>query len=167
MAVIDIIKNIGTVAGCLVSCVALAGAFIKPFRQFIINKVSKISNKDIYDAEIKRLNDEIAKANNEIQVLNNEIQILKDTLCDVVKSTQEIKEIIFDNEADRLRGELFTYGNRCRRGIPLTLEEFRQIQEVYQKYNKKLHCNSIGTDEYHFIKDYYESLDNQEMLKEK
>ncbi len=160
MTVIDIIKNIATVVGCVISCITLLGILIKPIRQFVITKITDISNKNIYEVEIKKQNEEIEEEKTEIQEIKN-------TCDDIVSSVQEVKNLVFQNESDRLRGELFACGNRCRRGIPLSLEEFRYIQEVYQKYSEKLHCNSIGSDEYHFIKEYYESLDNQEMLKEK
>lgn len=158
MSIVEVIKNIGTVVGCIISCITLLSLLIKPIRQFIISKITKLSNKDIYDIEIKKQSDEIAKE-------KAEIQEIKTTCNEIVDNVSEIKSLVFQNESDRLRGELFSCGNRCRRNIPLSLEEFRYIQEVYQKYSEKLHCNSIGTEEYEFIKAYYYSIDNQSNIK--
>lgn len=153
MSIIEIVKNIATVIGCIISFITLIGIVIKPIRQFIILKIAQLSNKDIYEVEIKKQSEEIEEEKTEIQEIKN-------TCNEIVNSVDEIKNLVFQNESDRLRGELFNCGNRCRRGIPLALEEFRYIQEVYQKYNEELHCNHNGTDEYNFIKEYYESLDN-------
>lgn len=75
----------------------------------------------------------------------------------------KIANQVFENERDRLRGELFNCGSRCRRGIPLTIEEYRFISSVYEKYSNSLHANSIGTDEWHFIQEYFnnQSLNHQ------
>lgn len=158
MTAIDVIKDIAAVVGCIISCITLSGFLIKPIRQFFVKKVSELSNRDLYEAEIKKQSKELADEKDEMQDIKNSCNA-------IAKSVEELKILVFQNEADRLRGELFNCGNRCRRGIPLTLEEFRYIQEVWAKYDKKLHCNSIGTQEYYFIKEYYESLDNQEALK--
>ena len=146
MSYIEIIKNIATIVGCIISCITLAGIIIKPLRTKIFNKIISITNSDQIKIQEKKLAEEDIKINKLTKICEEN-----------VKSTRELKQIIFDNESDRLRGELFNCGNRCRRGIPLSLEEYRFIQSEWQKYNGKLHCNSIGEDEYRFIVKYYDS----------
>ena len=60
-----------------------------------------------------------------------------------------------DNEADRLRSELFDCGNRCRRNIRLHPEEMEHIRVVYNKYSEGLHQNGTGETEFKFITNYY------------
>ena len=96
-----------------------------------------------------------------------DIKELKTTVNQVVDIISELKDRILKNESDRLRSELFSCGNRCRRDIPLSGEEFRHIQDVFIKYSEDLKCNGIGEDEYNFIKDYFNSKNNQEKLNKK
>ena len=70
-----------------------------------------------------------------------------------------VEENVLENEADRLRSELFDCGNRCRRGIRLHPEEMEHIRVVFTKYSQKLRQNGTGEAEYNFICDYYNHQD--------
>lgn len=98
---------------------------------------------------------------------DEDIQELKITVNQIVDIVQELSDRIFKNEADRLRSELFDCGNRCRRRIPLSGEEYRHIQGVFRKYSKELHENGSGEDEYNFITTYFNSTFNQDKLNRK
>lgn len=156
----EVIKLISSILGLIISAGTICGFCIKPLRKFIINKISKWSNRESQDNAIQTQNEMIQKQ-------NETIKEIKDTVNQVVAIVSELSDRIFKNEADRLRGELFDCGNRCRRHIPLSGEEFRHIQEVFKKYSEELHCNSIGEDEYNFIKDYFNSEANQDRLNKK
>lgn len=71
----------------------------------------------------------------------------------------QVKENVLENEADRLRSELFDCGNRCRRNIRLHPEEMEHIRAVYTKYSNVLHQNGPGEAEFNFITDYYNHQD--------
>ena len=158
--VMEVLKLISTILTLIISLTTVCGFCIKPLRKFIINKISKWSNRESQDNAIQTQNEMIQKQ-------NETIKEIKDTVNQVVAIVSELSDRIFKNEADRLRGELFDCGNRCRRHIPLSGEEFRHIQEVFKKYSEELHCNSIGEDEYNFIKDYFNSEANQDRLNKK
>lgn len=147
MTFLEIIKTGGAVCGSALSILAFIMVIIKPIRKKVVSKIITVTHKKEIEAHGKELNS------------------LAQELSEVKGVINEIKELLFINEKDRLKGELFNCGNRCRRGIPLQLEEYRYIQEVYQKYSDELHCNHNGTEEYNFIRDYFNSLDNQEKLK--
>jgi hypothetical protein len=68
---------------------------------------------------------------------------------------EQVKSNVLENEADRLRSELFDCGNRCRRRIRLHPEEMDHIRDVYRKYSEVLHKNGPGEKEFNFITDYY------------
>lgn len=164
---LEIIKNASAVIGFVLSAITLCSLCIKPIRRFIVRKVKQWCNSEEQNKAIQAQNEAIKAQNEVIQREDKDIREMKATLQQVVDIVAELKERIFQNEADRLRSELFDCGNRCRRGIPLSGEEFRHIQVVFKKYSVELKCNSIGEDEYYFIKDYFNSKSNQEKLNKK
>lgn len=164
---LEIIKNASAVVGFILSATTLCSLCIKPIRKLIVRKVKQWCNSEEQNKAIQAQNEIIQKQNEAIQKEDNAIQEIKQTLQQVVDIVSELKDRIFQNEADRLRSELFDCGNRCRRDIPLSGEEFRHIQDVFKKYSVDLKCNGIGEDEYNFIKDYFNSKANQERLNKK
>ena len=129
-------------------------------------------------AEVKQLlsdvnshysKDNITKRNNWMQgvdqsVENNEklIQTLGGKMDKILESHEhlknelgQVKSNVLENEADRLRAELFDCGNRCRRNIRLHPEEMEHIRVVFNKYSNVLHQNGPGEREFNFINDYY------------
>ena len=119
-------------------------------------------NKD----NITKRNDWMNGVNNSVK--NNDVLIEKldgkiDKLLDANESLKsqldQVKSNVLENEADRLRSELFDCGNRCRRNIRLHPEEMDHIREVYKKYSVVLKQNGPGEKEFNFITDYYNHQD--------
>ena len=137
----EIFKNIATVVGCISACIALLVTIIKPLRQKLIDSFVKKSQ------DAKR-NDKIDKMDKKIDTLLESNKTLNDRLTRVEKN-------VLDNEADRIRAELFDCGNRCRRGIRLHPEEMEHIRAIYHKYKNVLHQNHEGDAEFDFITQYY------------
>ena len=141
----EIFKNIATVVGCISACMALLVAIIKPFRQTIINSFIRKSQDTKRDQTIKSMDKKI------------------DTLLENHKTFESrlnsVEKNVLDNEADRLRSELFDCGNRCRRGIRLHPEEMEHMRAVFHKYSDVLHQNGTGEDEFRFITNYYNHQD--------
>lgn len=154
---LDTIKNIATVTGCGISLFTFCGLLIKPLRKRLVSWFVKVTYRDRI-AEIEKQVADIKQEKAEYEKHNKEL------LVEIIDKLNELNKRTFENERDRLRGELFNTGNRCRRGQALYPDEFRYIQAVYDKYTNELHENSIGTDEYNFIRDYFESPQNQEMI---
>ena len=137
----EIFKNIATVVGCISACMALLIAIIKPLRQGIINSF-------IEQSEDTARNDKIDKMDKKIDLLLANHKTFEDRLNSVEKN-------VLENEADRIRAELFDCGNRCRRGIRLHPEEMEHIRAIYHKYKDVLHQNHEGDAEFDFITQYY------------
>lgn len=137
----EIFKNIATVVGCISACIALLVTIIKPLRQKIIDSVVKKSQDTNRD-------DKIDKMDKKIDKLLEKNQSLDDRLT-------RVEENVLNNEADRIRAELFDCGNRCRRGIRLHPEEMDHIRAIYHKYKDVLHQNHEGDAEFDFITQYY------------
>ena len=141
----ELFKNIATVVGCISACMALSIAIIKPLRQSIIDSFVKKSQDTIRDEKIDKMNEKIDK-------LLEKNEQLEDKIARVEKN-------VLDNEADRIRAELFDCGNRCRRGIRLHPEEMEHIRTIYHKYKKVLNQNHEGDNEFDFITNYYNHQD--------
>lgn len=100
--------------------------------------------------------DDSVKSNDElIQKLDGKMDKLLETNEALTTQLEQVKSNVLENEADRLRSELFDCGNRCRRRIRLHPEEMDHIRDVYRKYSEVLHKNGPGEKEFNFISDYY------------
>ena len=137
----DTIKDIAAVVGCISACIALLTTIIKPLRQRFIDAIVKKSKDTSRDDKIDKMDKKIDKL-----LANN--KCLEDRLTSVEKN-------VLDNEADRIRAELFDCGNRCRRGIRLHPEEMEHIRAIYHKYKDVLKQNHEGDAEFDFITQYY------------
>ena len=137
----EIFKNIATVVGCISACIALLITIIKPLRQRVANSFIKKSQDTKRDETIDNMDKKIDK------LLENN-KCLNDRLTRVEKN-------VLDNEADRIRAELFDCGNRCRRGIRLHPEEMEHMRAIYHKYKHVLKQNHEGDAEFDFITQYY------------
>lgn len=137
----EVIKNIAAIVGCIMTCLGLLTAIIKPLRQRIIDSFIKKSKDSKRDEKIDKMDKKIDK------LLEN-YERLSDRLTSV-------EENVLENEADRIRAELFDCGNRCRRGIRLHPEEMEHIRTIYHKYKNVLHQNHEGDAEFDFITQYY------------
>lgn len=104
--------------------------------------------------------DDSVRSNDElIQKLDGKMDKLLETNEVLTTQLKQVKSNVLENEADRLRSELFDCGNRCRRHIRLHPEEMEHIRAVYKKYSEVLHQNGPGEKEFNFITDYYNKQD--------
>ena len=138
---IETVKMIAAVVGCISACIALAVTIIKPLRQRLIDSFIRKAKDDKRD-------ETMAKMDKKIDKLLEANQCLEDRLS-------RVEENVLENEADRIRAELFDCGNRCRRGIRLHPEEMDHIRAIYHKYKHVLHQNHEGDAEFDFITQYY------------
>lgn len=94
-----------------------------------------------------------------VSTLEEKIDKILDTNEQLKKDIGQVKSNVLENEADRLRSELFDCGNRCRRKIRLHPEEMDHIRDVFKKYSVVLHQNGTGEAEFNFITNYYNNQD--------
>lgn len=137
----EVFKNIATVVGCISACIALLVTIIKPLRQKLIDSFIRKTKDTKRDEKIDKMDKKIDK-------LLETNQCLEDRLT-------RVESNVLENEADRIRAELFDCGNRCRRGIRLHPEEMDHIRAIYHKYKDVLHQNHEGDAEFDFITKYY------------
>lgn len=142
---IEIFKSIATVVGCISACIALSITIIKPLRKRLVDTFIRKAKDNKRDEVISNLDKKIDK-------------LLESNEC-FANRLSRVEENVLENEADRLRSELFDCGNRCRRGIRLHPEEMEHIRAVFTKYSQKLRQNGTGENEYNFICAYYNRQD--------
>ena len=134
----------------LKECKELLSEFNSHYDEDNIAKRNKWMNK--VDSSVKN-NDQF------IHTLDSKIDRLLADNEDFKMQLYQVKSNVLENEADRLRSELFDCGNRCRRNIRLHPEEMDHIREVYKKYSVVLKQNGPGEKEFNFITDYYNHQD--------
>lgn len=144
-AFVETAKSIAAVVGCLSACATLAVTIIKPLRKKLIESFIKKTKDDKRDETIANMDKKIDK--------------LLEANENMESRLTRVEDNVLENEADRLRSELFDCGNRCRRGIRLHPEEMEHIRVVFTKYSQKLGQNGTGENEYNFIRDYYNHQD--------
>jgi hypothetical protein len=105
-------------------------------------------NSFIRKAKDTQRDEKIDKMDKKIDKLLNTNECLETRLT-------RVENNVLENEADRIRAELFDCGNRCRRGIRLHPEEMEHIRAIYHKYKDVLHQNHEGDSEFDFIIKYY------------
>ena len=137
----QIFQLIATIIGCISAALSLTVAIIKPFRQWVIESFARKSQYAAMNANMEQINDKMNQTLQTITRLDTRLTSVEDN--------------VLENEADRLRAELFDCGNRCRRKIRLHPEEMCHIHAVFAKYATKLHQNGEGEAEYKFICSYY------------
>lgn len=137
----EIFKNIATVVGCISACIALLITIIKPLRRGIIHSF-------VQKSEYNKLHIKIDKMDEKMDILLANDKEFENRLT-------RVETNVLENEADRIRAELFDYGNRCRRGIRLHPEEFEHIRDIFHKYKDVLKKNHEGETEFDFIYKYY------------
>lgn len=144
----EIFKNIATVVGCVSACMALSIAIFKPLRKWIIDSFTRQSQSQEILAQLGAMSAQMKEMKENTDKVVEQNDRLEERLTRVEKN-------VLENEADRIRAELFDFGNRCRRGIRLHPEEFEHIKDIYHKYSVVLKQNHEGETEYNFIHDYY------------
>lgn len=144
----EMIKDITSIVGCISAVLALITTIVKPIRQKFIDWLTHKNTMSGLANDVKKIKE------GQVQSLENDKKL--DKRMDIIETRINTLETrVLDNEADRLKAEIFNCGNRCRRGIFLYPEEFDHIRLVHHKYSDELHCNSDGTAEWNFIYNYY------------
>ena len=111
------------------------------------------------DKWMNKVDNSVKTSDQFMQKLDGKIDRLLADNANFKIQLDQVKSNVLENEADRLRSELFDCGNRCRRHIRLHPEEMEHIRVVFDKYSNVLHQNGPGEKEFGFITDYYNRQD--------
>lgn len=135
MSMMDTMTTISTYAVNITTIGAAAALICKPFRKLIVKIWRKIAG------ERKNISDEVG---DKIDAMEQRLTALIDT----------ISEKCDTNERDRLKQIIFSYGNYARKRQKISSEEFRYLQQCFEKYTN-LGGNDIAHSEFDFVTDYY------------
>lgn len=159
----ELLKDVSAVIGFILSAVSLITLVVKPLRKKFVNWIAGIAGKTDTANTLADLKDDMSIMKTELREMRTDMQSNTDTQKQKIDTMQDkleqIEKNVLDNEADRLRSELFDCGNRCRREIRLHPEEMDHIRDVFKKYSNVLKQNGTGESEYMFIQDYYNHQD--------
>lgn len=111
------------------------------------------------DKWMHKVDDSVKNSDQFIQKLDAKLDKILEDNENFKEQLDQVKSNVLENEADRLRSELFDCGNRCRRNIRLHPEEMEHMRVVYHKYSDVLRQNGPGEAEFNFITDYYNHQD--------
>lgn len=139
--ILTVLKIIVTIFGCISTLVTILISLIKPLRRRVIDSFIRKTKDTQRDEKIDRM--------------EQKIDILLETNQNLETRLARVENNVLENEADRIRAELFDCGNRCRRNIRLHPEEMEHIRAIYHKYKDELHQNHEGDAEFDFITKYY------------
>ena len=134
---------------------------IKECKELLVEFNSHYSKDNITKRNdwMKDVNKSVKNNDELIEKLDGKIDKLLDANEKLKTKLDKVENNVLENEADRLRSELFDCGNRCRRKIRLHPEEWEHIKVSYHKYSKVLKQNGPGEKEFNFINDYYNNQD--------
>ena len=81
-------------------------------------------------------------------------------LAEQDKAMEEIRDVVDDNEIDRIRWEILDFANSCRQGKKHTMGEFVHIIDLNTKYHNVLNRRNLKNGqidlEYSYIVDIFE-----------
>lgn len=103
-------------------------------------------------------------------MLKDTLQPIYDKLDNVDKKQQKLEKKIDQNEADRIRAEMFHYGSLARTTHHISERDWFHVQTIYKKYRDELHQNGEVVHEYEIIQECYdaqfaEGNDNDDLHK--
>ena len=174
---IDIIKDIASIAGGITTIIALLSLVMKPTRKRLETWIRKATEVDNTSKRLDVMSDSIFQQRKDIGALSTKLDQQQAELNNIKtqsniadqKMLTHIQEIdasinkldtrVLENERDRIKSELSEYASRCARGLKIYPEEMVHIEEMYTKYSNELHCNHTGTQNYNIIVNYYKSQD--------
>lgn len=82
------------------------------------------------------------------------------------KAMDKIRDVVDDNEIDRIRWEILDFSNSCRQGKKHTLDEFVHIIELNEKYHQILARRKLTNGridlEYNYIVSIYEECQKKD-----
>lgn len=136
---------IAAIAGSVTIIMTAIATTSETFRKTVASVFGGIFRRKRND--MKQLIDDITSLSSKIDSLDTKID-------EVASKVGVVEQKNDENEKDRLKSVIFSYGNMARRKQHISSEEFRYLQTQFEKYTK-LGGNDIAHEEYEFVVDYY------------
>ena len=127
----EIIKDVAAVVGCILSCVSLATIIFKPIRKAFVNAVANIADT----SEEKEFRDEILK---EISSLHNKVDQMQVQVNQINNNEQKSEKALTDMIRERIVEIYYANLNTKK----LHYEEWETINALFDSYST-FHGNSF------------------------
>lgn len=162
-----------TVTGVIVSVAAalsaLAGIIAlirKPFLNWQDKKKAEVKAKEEASANLCGLREITEKLTLQLTTLSNENSSQNHLFQQLLLTLTELKKTMDENEIDRIRWEILTFANMCRRQMRNTKDEFVHIINLYHKYHALLEAqgreNGQITMEFAYISKLFMKLSEED-----
>ena len=133
---IEVIKNIAAVVGCVLSCISLLTVIVKPMRQKVINWVAEVADKPETVNAINELRNQIGTM--QLQIEQNaeerrqQIANLKDQIESIIQFDRKNHEALKDMIRERIVSVY--YANLEHK--TLHFEEWETVSELNSSYEE-------------------------------
>lgn len=142
--VTNVLQTFSTWAISITAIVAALSAVCKPVRDLVQWGLKRFSNNSEIINEIKSVKTE----------MNDRMDAMNGRMDDMRQRIEAVSTKNDENERDRLKHTIYQYGNYARKGQRISSEEFRYLQECFEKYTG-LGGNGSAHKEMDFVTDYY------------
>lgn len=143
IVIVETIKNIGSIAGTVISCVTLVTLIVKPIRNKVIEFIKKHSGSSESDEKVKELRESIDK-------LNSNMTILADGINEYMEKDAQAKKDIITRLDTLEEGNCVMIGNhirdiyiRYKESKHIPEKEFEAMSRLYKIYTEEYHGNGI------------------------
>lgn len=144
------IKTAGGIASAISACIALVTLIVwKPIKAKVAKKKAAIEKDKAEEAAFRKE--------------------MRDAMGDVTKRLLALEAAQDSNEKDHIRSTVFRFAAECRRGEKHSLEEYRHIPALKEKYDALLRktgdTNGVFAADYAYIMEcYHRDQQNNDFL---
>lgn len=149
-------------AVAITAIVAALSAIFKPIGKFVgkvlgIRKGTDEIKKELIEVKnnMSSIKDNIEQIKISDERRDADLKTFKDEISNLHKEILRVSDENDDNERSRIRRDIMKYGDIARKGESISSRAFESLRLDYEKYHGALHGNGIVTEEYEFIRDYY------------
>lgn len=155
-----------TIAGALAALASIIALVRKPFLNAQERRKKIQEEKANTTQNLCDLKEIVEKLTSQLEILATEDSTKNRLFQQLILSTQELKKTMDENEIDRIRWEILTFANLCRRQVRVTKDEFIHIINLYHKYHALLEAlgreNGQITMEFAYISKLYMKLSEED-----
>lgn len=148
----ELVSNLSSYAVAFTAIMGALALVIKPLRKWLAKLLGQRHDKII--AKLDVLETKVDRLSARMDETSGKVDILSEKVDETAERVRAVEAKADQNERDRLKDEIFRFGNIARQRRHISSEEFRNLGENYEKY-KALGGNHLAEDEYNYTRDYY------------
>ena len=157
---------IATIAATLSAIAGIIALIRKPFLIWQEKRQAERKAKEDVSSSLCGLKEVTEKLFQQITLLSTENSAQNRVFQQLLLALTELKRTMDENEIDRIRWEILTFANMCRRQVRNTKDEFVHIINLYHKYHALLEAqgreNGQITMEFAYISKLFMKLSEED-----